>query len=74
MKLRSCERPKARRGRAKRGVAGRVAGAEGKYSTYLTDEQRRDATQMRDFTTGVNPFGALTRACVSAGAWRPASS
>ena len=27
--------------------------------TYLTDEQRRDATQMRDFTTGVNPFGAL---------------
>jgi hypothetical protein len=31
----------------------------GEYSTYLTDEQRRDATQMRDFTTGVKPFGAL---------------
>ena len=29
---------------------------------YLTDEQRRDATQMRDFTTGVNPFGALAPA------------
>jgi hypothetical protein len=27
--------------------------------TYLTDEQRRDATQMRDFPTGVKPFGAL---------------
>ena len=26
---------------------------------YLTDEQRRDAAQMRDFTTGVNPVGAL---------------
>jgi hypothetical protein len=25
----------------------------------LTDEQRRDATQIRDFTTGGKPFGAL---------------
>jgi hypothetical protein len=32
---------------------------EGEYSTYLTDEQRRDATQIRDFTTGGKPFGAL---------------
>jgi hypothetical protein len=24
----------------------------------LTEEQRRDATQIRDFTTGVKPFGA----------------
>ena len=36
-----------------------MAGPSGEYSTYLTDEQRRDATQMRDFTTGVKPFGAL---------------
>ena len=43
MKLRSCERPKTRGGRI----------------LDVTDEQRRDATQMRDFTTGVNPFSAL---------------
>jgi hypothetical protein len=42
-------------------AAGRVAGPSGEYSTCLTDEQRRDATQMRDFTTGVKPFGALGR-------------
>jgi hypothetical protein len=36
-----------------------VAGPSGEYSTCLTDEQRRDATQIRDFTTGVNPFDAL---------------
>jgi hypothetical protein len=27
----------------------------------LTEEQRRDATQIRDFTTGGKPFGALAR-------------
>jgi hypothetical protein len=32
---------------------------EGEYSTYLTEEQRRDATRVRDFTTGGKPFGAL---------------
>ena len=32
---------------------------EGEYSTYLTEEQRRDATQIRDFTTGDKLFGAL---------------
>jgi len=32
----------------------------------LTEEQRRDATQMRDFTTGGKPFGALGRLSVAA--------
>ena len=32
---------------------------EGEYSTYLTEEQRRDAAQIRDFATGGKPFGAL---------------
>ncbi len=27
---------------------------EGEYSTYLTDEQRRDATQIRDLATDSN--------------------
>jgi hypothetical protein len=45
VKLGSCERPEARGRRL--------------LSTYFTDEQGRDATQMRDFTTGVKPFGAL---------------
>jgi hypothetical protein len=27
---------------------------EGEWSTYLTDEQRRDATQIRDFATDSN--------------------
>ena len=43
MKLRSCKRPKARGGR---------------ILDVFAEEKRRDATQMRDFTTGINPFGA----------------
>ena len=45
--------------RAPNGLRSGPRREERKYSTYLNDEQRRDATQMRDFTTGVNPFGAL---------------
>ena len=44
--------------RAPNGLRSGPRREERKYSTYLNDEQRRDATQMRDFTTGVNPFGA----------------
>jgi|GEM_PF-6057844 len=35
---------------------------KGVSSTYSTDEQRRGATQMRDFATGVNPIGAQAHA------------
>jgi len=41
--------------------AGVTGAQEEEYSRYCDDEQRGDATQMIDFTTGVKPFGALGR-------------
>jgi hypothetical protein len=37
-----------------RGVASSPRREEGEYSTYLTDEQRRDAQQIRDIATDSN--------------------
>jgi hypothetical protein len=62
--------------------AGWVVGPSGEYSTYLTDEQRRDAPQIRDFATdstrsvlwarGYGNWPAATNK--STRAWRTVSS
>jgi hypothetical protein len=51
---RDASRPRRDEGAPCAVEAGWVVGPSGEYSTYLTDEHRRDAMRIRDFGTDSN--------------------